>query len=247
MPRKFKINSEGSYYLAIIIGLSCLAAGIAVGVWIGVSWTGKDNIAVSRYPDSSCPSYQQALADLKTRFIATGFMGKGGVTSLSGRVTEIKPDSVTFTAALPSPLLDDSLKTRTALITDKTEVVLLKTKTPEQYKKDLADGNSLLKPAMERVDNLKKTVDNCGAATSSECVKAKADLETASAEVIKINDSMSPTSAYDGKPSDLTGVITVTAVAASDISSQSSFSAQKIELTENTIAPITSLPDATTN
>jgi hypothetical protein len=243
MSKKKRINSLGNNSLVIIIVAAALVVGMIIGVLISSIWLGKKNLPVA----TSCQSYSKALADVNAKLVSSGYLGKGPVTSLSGEVSSINGQQVVFTAPLPSPILADSLKTRTALITDKTVIILKKAKTTEQEKADNLAGTALLEPLQKQLGALKKNISLCDfRATSSICAKDATELVDLSAQINKIYDGMGATTIYTGNAGDLQGRIAITAEASGDISDQPSFEAIKITLTE-TLPEQSSTPAASSN
>jgi|WetSurMetagenome_2_1015567.scaffolds.fasta_scaffold220568_2 hypothetical protein len=230
MPKKYYFSNSGNKSIVVLIIVAAFLAGYFLGAMLGF---GRLNIS-GKTPVASCPSYGQAVEAVKNKIISSGSFGKGGVTSFTGMAISVKDDKVVFSTSLPSPVLDDSLKTRTAVITNNTVIVLRKIKSTEQAKKDNQEGAAALADLEKRVQALKQTVSLCDfSATSTTCAKAKTDLDKAATDqALVYNNQLPSTYVYNGKPSDLTGNIQVVAYSDSDILEKATFDATKIELTE---------------
>lgn len=221
------IDSFGRSSVFIITIFLGIAFGFIAGFLTGFSLSGDKS--------SSGGSYEKAMADAKDKLVASGLIGKGEVKALSGPVISAKDEEVVFSAPLPNPLLPDNLKTRTAVISDKTIVVLKKSKSLEQRKKDNQAGSALLGPLEKQAADLKKITSACGwdEAGKGECLEAQTKFDGLVAQISKINEEqMSPTVVYSGKISDLKGQISIVAEAAENISEKQKFEATRVELTE---------------
>lgn len=93
--------------------------------------------------------------------LATVGQYRGEVNSLAGSIKEIKDNKITFETALINPLDDESLKIRTAVIDEKTEVILKKMKSEEQYQKDINDNAAAIASKRAEIETLMQSQKEC--------------------------------------------------------------------------------------
>ena len=102
--------------------------------------------------------------------------------SLFGQVKEVNGKEISFTSNLVNPLDDESLKTRTAVITGDTKVTIWKLKTQEQFASDQKDSQAKLTSLQKESDDLRATVMACDKARMGTAVAATPAATEESAE-----------------------------------------------------------------
>ncbi len=232
MTKNKKTSYSGTSSSLIIMVFSSLSAGLIFGVIVGAFWLGNNSVLGKSDYDGA---YNNAMAAANSKLISSGMLGKDGVKTLSGEVVEASDGKIVFNAPLPSPLLNDSLKTRTALITAQTEVIVKKRKSLTEQKKDNIEGSAMLEPLEKRSGELKSKISACklDERGSGVCLGYQEELDKLREEIVKIyKEKMSDTSPYDVKPSDLNGVVEIVVEASDDVSNKAEFEATKIELTK---------------
>lgn len=227
--KKDFFNNYGfSFRLAVFV-----VAAIAFGFILGLLY--KSFLGGAGAFCLNDDSYKRGVEDSRVKLEKSGLLKKVDAKRLSGEVVSIKESEITFTATLPNPLLSDNLKTKTAVVTDKTVVVLRKEKGLEEREKDNQAGSALLAPLKKQVEDLKKAASSCGLDDSGKgkCLEIEAQLVELKAQIIKINNEMmAPTVAYIGQMADLKGSISVVVEADEDIAEKQKFEVVKVELTQ---------------
>lgn len=111
----------------IIIFLVGILAGFATG------WTarGQGRLLI----DNKNMAASDVLESIKDKLREEGQL-REEVSSLSGVVKEVNGDEVVFEVDLVNPLQDESLRTRTAVVNEGTEIVILSPKTKEEIMAD---------------------------------------------------------------------------------------------------------------
>ncbi len=200
-------------------------------------------------------NYKNTFADgwtaAREKLKESGIVGTEA-RALSGEVSEVKGDKVVFSASLTNPLADESLKTRTAVITNDTELVVRKRKSQEQIEKDQAEAREKLGGLKLKRDNLAKETANCAPPAmpgeegeDDECASAFEEYDKVRAEItdleIKAMDDYSEIA--DAKISDIEKGYSLIVTAGEDIAEKKEFKAIKIEARENkAAAPETTAP-----
>lgn len=145
----------------VILPIILIIAAFVVGIMAGMGMNKKGAQLISKMPPEG-GKYQNTFADgwqaARQKLIDSGFTMMKEANSLSGQIKEVdsKKGKIIFTTNLLNPLDDEELKTRTALVNEKTEIILRKQKSTEEINKEREDKKKDL-PALK--DQMEKTAD----------------------------------------------------------------------------------------
>lgn len=174
--------------VASIIVLVAFIAGLLLGTLVvAKSYSGGSISAlISPMTGSFADGYNAA----KKKLADSGFFGRQMTGSLSGQITKVSGNEVTFTAPLVNPLDDESLKTRTAVADDKTTITLYRQKTADQITADQKAGQTETADAQSQIASFQKQLNKCGpGGTSSNTADCQKIYDDYNAAMQKLNDA----------------------------------------------------------
>lgn len=108
-------------------------------------------------------------------------------TNLTGSIIEVKDNKIVFEAPLVNPLDDDSLKIRTVVIDEETDLTLKKLKSEEDYRRDSKEAEAQVEVLQPEFDIAEKALKECeSSAPKSGCsnyyneyIRLKMDIRNA--------------------------------------------------------------------
>jgi hypothetical protein len=158
MPRrkisKSFLKSGGN--MPVVATLMVLIAFIA-GLLFGTLLLAK---SVGRITGIDSGSYAAGYDAAKKKLADSGlFPRQNGF--LSGQITGVSGNEITFSAPLLNPLDDESLKTRVATVSGDTVVNLYRQKTADQAAADLNAGQKTMEDLQLKINSLQNKVDKC--------------------------------------------------------------------------------------
>lgn len=112
------------------------------------------------------------------------------VSSLSGVIKEIKDNKITFETSLVNPLDDESLKIRTVVIDNDTQMIFKKLKTEEEYQKDKNDNEEAIVSLKSKIKNLYQSQRECSNNEGSECTVLMDEITKYEEELGALNDAI---------------------------------------------------------
>jgi hypothetical protein len=195
---------QGSGKIPVIASLIVLIAFIA-GLFAGTlvvakSISGIKLASIVKMTGSFADGYNAA----KKKLLDSGIIPPRQQGILSGQITDISGNNITFTAPLANPLDDESLKTRTAVVANDTTITLYRQKSVEQMAQDQAAGQKAMTDLQGQISSLRIEMSKCQAPTASSSAKsgdACATLSNEYADAIQkqnqINQQMSPFAKVD--------------------------------------------------
>lgn len=170
-----------------VIVLVAFAAGMLVGTLMIVKVYGVNNFSKIVAPMTG--SYADGWNAAKAKLAAVNPM-MNNTSSLSGQITAVNGKEISFTSSLLNPLDDESLKSRIAVVDDKTKVTVWKLKTSEQIAKDSESARASLNSLQKESVSLRSVISDCdqkrfsatavstsASEESSDCKDARAKLE----------------------------------------------------------------------
>jgi len=109
-------------------------------------------------------TFEEGWQAARKKLIDAGYIMEMEYRSLNGQIKEVdvKGNKLTFTTNLLNPLDDESLKTRTALINEKTEIILKKHLSMEEVEKEekaRRDKAQQLRAEMEKIEDPEKRME----------------------------------------------------------------------------------------
>ncbi|MDD4902580.1 MAG: hypothetical protein PHE24_05615 [Patescibacteria group bacterium] len=150
-----KSNGNIPVVLSIIV-LVAFIAGLLLGSLVIAKAVGGKNVFISQMTGSFADGYNAAkkkLADVGM-FVSQS-------PSLSGQITKVSGNEITFTAPLPNPLDDESLKTRIAVVSKDTVITLYRLKPAEKAASDLKEGQAEMAVLQTQMAALQTQLNKC--------------------------------------------------------------------------------------
>jgi hypothetical protein len=214
--------------IASIIVLIAFIAGLLLGTLVvAKSFAGKGGSS-GTYADG----YNAAKEKLKGSNLPGVLSGE--IRGLSGQVKSVSGNKIVFTAPLINPLWDDSLKTRTAIVDDKTVIMISTPLSPAEAQANQAAGQKQFADLRSQIDSLNTKVVKCspGYSASSTCGQERTQLMDLQGQMMSSQRLMMPA------PKQATGTIAdikvgqnISVSADQNISELAQFTAKQIFIT----------------
>ncbi|HTX86724.1 MAG TPA: hypothetical protein VMC41_01490 [Candidatus Nanoarchaeia archaeon] len=152
--------------VASLIVLIAFIVGLLFGsLVVAKSFSGGKVFLANPMTGSFADGYNAA----KQKLAASGILPPRQTGVLSGQITAINGQQITFSAPLANPLDNESLKIRIAVVTDQTVINLSRQKSAEQIRADQASGQKALSDIQSQISALQGELSKCapGAATAA--------------------------------------------------------------------------------
>lgn len=147
MFKKYKCTTAfiaSSMVISFLVGLSLGYLSFGLGCLSG------------KVPQTSQNTFTDGWEAARQKLEKTEmFVMPGEIMSLSGTIKEARKTEIVLTAGLINPLDDESLKTRTAKITEETEVIVRRQKTEQEIAKEESIKEGKIKELQNQLANFK--------------------------------------------------------------------------------------------
>lgn len=197
----------------ILMSLAIIVSFIS-GLGLGYILTSSDFLETRQIQGQYSDTFIGGWTAARQKLIESGFIMATEIFSLSGSIEKVADNQVVLATRLMNPLDDELLKTRIALITSDTKIIIRRQKNEAEQKaeEELRDSQTAA---------LRKQLSEAGSE------EEKMNLEMQITE-LEMNMMAIPYKEVAGKPSDLKPGNQITVEAGEDIAQKQKFIATKI-------------------
>jgi hypothetical protein len=173
--------------IASIIVLVAFIAGLMIGSLVAVkAYSGSAPVSISG------GSFAQGYAAAKKKLADSGAITYK-TSSLSGQITKINGQKISFSTALVNSLDDESLKNRIADVDDNTEIILYRLKSADTLAADQKEAQTEMKTLQEQREVLHEKINQCGQAASQaskDCLETGVSYDYVTQQIVAAEKKM---------------------------------------------------------
>jgi hypothetical protein len=231
--------------VASIIVLIAFIAGLLLGTLVVaksyIGLTGAKTFSGTMMTGSYADGWNAAKAKLKNSNFGMMF---GQVKNLSGQVSSVSGNKIVFSAPLSNPLWDDSLKTRTAIISKDTVITVSTPLSPEQMQANQQAGQKQMTDLRAQMDALNSKLADCSPTetASSTCGQNRQKINDLQTAMFAAQKLMMPISTQaTGTLADILTGENISVISDQDISEVPQFAVKQI-IVNKISAPASTIP-----
>jgi hypothetical protein len=174
---------------ASLIVLVVFIAGLLVGGVFAVERASNGKIFINQTGGTFADGWNAAKKKLADSGVITF-----KTSSLSGQITKINGQKISFSTALVNSLDDESLKNRIADVDNNTKIILYRLKSADKLAADKKEAQAEMKTLQEQRAVLHEKINQCGqtaSQASKDCLDARVNYDNVTQQMVAAEKKMS--------------------------------------------------------